>query len=56
MEGMEDLVTNDSYQFAQHDGHLPRSWIIIDTGSTVNIFLNQSLLKNVCRTNRYMCI
>ena len=56
MQGMEDLVTNDSYQFTHCDGHLPSSWIIIDTGSTVNIFLSRSLLKNVCRTNWYMCI
>ena len=40
MQGMEDLVTNNSYQFAQYDGHLPASWIILNTGSTINIFLN----------------
>ena len=56
MQGMEDLVTNDSYQFVQCDGRLPPSWIIIDTGSTVNVFSNRSLLKNVCRTNQYMRI
>ena len=56
MQGVKDLVTNNSYQFAQCDGHFPPLWIIIDTGSTVNIFLNWSLLKNVCRTNQYMHI
>ena len=56
MQGVEDLITNDSYQFAQSDGHLPRSWIIIDTGSMVNVFSNKSLLKNVRATNRYMWI
>ena len=53
---MEDLVTDDSYQFAQCDGCLPPSWIIIDTGSTSNVFSNRSLLKNVRRTNWYMHI
>ena len=38
LQGMEDLVTDDSYQFAQHDGHLPVSWILLDTRSTVNVF------------------
>ena len=56
MQGVEDLVMDDSYQFAECDGHLSRSWIIIDTGSTVNVFSNKSLLKNIRATNRYMQI
>ena len=51
MQGMEDLATNDSYQFVQHNRHLPASWILLDTGLTINIFLNWSLLKNVKETN-----
>ena len=56
MQGVEDLVTDDSYQFAQYDGHLPASWIILDTGSKVNVFSNRSLLKNVHETNCSMHI
>ena len=56
MQGVEDLVTDNSYQFAQYDGCLPALWIIIDTGSTVNVFSNHSLLKNVHRTSHYMHI
>ena len=56
MQGVEDLVTDDSYQLAQCDGHLPTSWIILNIGSTVNVILNCSLLKNVHETNHYMCI
>ena len=56
MQGVEELIMDDSYQFAQCDGHLPWSWIIIDTGSTMNVFSNKSLLKNVRATNRYMQI
>ena len=67
MQGMEDLVTNDSsqfaqyedlvtdnsYQFAQYDRHLPPLWIILDTGLTINMFSNWSLLKNVKEMNHY---
>ena len=56
MQVMEDLVMDDSYQFAQHNGHLPTSWILLDTGSTINIFLNRSLLKNVQHMNHYTWI
>ena len=56
MQGVEDLVINDSYQFAQCDGHLPTSWFILNTGSMVNVFSNCSLLKNVHETNHYMHI
>ena len=53
IQGVEDLITDDLYQFAQCDGRLPRSWIIIDTGLTVNVFSNKSLLKNVRATSEY---
>ena len=58
MQGIDDLITNDSYQFTQHNGHLSKSWwILLDTSSTINVFLNKALLKNVRETNHYMmCI
>ena len=56
MQGMEDLVMDDSYQFVQHDGHLPASCILLDTSLTIYIFLNWSLLKNMKETNCYMHI
>ena len=56
MQGIEDLVTDDSYQFAQHNRHLPASWILLDTGLTINVFLNWSLLKHIQQMNHYMWI
>ena len=57
MQGMEDLVMDNSYQFVQYDGHLSASWIFLDTGLTINVFSNQSLVKNAVKvTNHYMCI
>ena len=41
MQGIKELVTDDSYEFTQADDHLPKFWILLDTGSTVNIFSNK---------------
>jgi hypothetical protein len=31
MQGMEELATKDSFQFAQFDGQLPKKWVLLDT-------------------------
>jgi hypothetical protein len=40
----------------QRNGKLPASWILLDNQSTVNIFSNRKLLKNVRATDRVMSI
>ena len=54
LQGVEDLTTIDSYQFSQTDGQLPASWILLDNQSTVNIFCNRALLKDIKATDRCM--
>jgi hypothetical protein len=44
LQGIEDLATEDLYQFAHVDRCLPATWILLDNQSTVNIFYNWSLL------------
>lgn len=47
MQGIEDLVMEESYQFAQMDGRLPKTWILLNNQSTINIFYNKALLMDV---------
>jgi hypothetical protein len=42
------------YQFAHANGKLPKTWILLDNQSTVNIFSNKALLQDVKATNRKM--
>jgi hypothetical protein len=51
MQWVEDLTTEESFQFAQTDGRLPKSWVFLDNQSTVNIFYNKALLRDVQVTN-----
>jgi hypothetical protein len=56
MQEVMDLVIDESFQFAQVNGQLPETWILLDNQPTVNIFFsNKALLKNdVKPTNRCM--
>ena len=40
----------------QHGGHLPPEWILLDNQSTVDVFTNRHLLKNIRRANTNMFI
>jgi hypothetical protein len=51
---MEELATDESFQFAQLDGRLPKSWVLLDNQSTVNIFCNKALLRDIKVTSRCM--
>jgi hypothetical protein len=51
---MEDLATTKSFQFAQLDGRLPASWVLLDNQLTVNIFCNKDLLKDIKVTSHCM--
>jgi hypothetical protein len=45
MQGTEDPNIEESFQFAQVDGKLPRLWVLVlDNQSTVHIFYNKALL------------
>jgi hypothetical protein len=56
IQGIEDLTTEESYQFAQVEGQLPKTWILLDNQSTVNIFYNKDLLEDVKTTRCCMHI
>ena len=40
----------------QHRGRLPPEWILLDIQSTVDVFTNRGLLKNIRRSNKNMFI
>ena len=40
----------------QHGGHLPPEWILLDNQSTVDVFTNRRLLKNIRRAKTNMFI
>ena len=40
----------------QHGGKLPPEWILLDNQSTVDVFTNRRLLKNIRRSNKNMFI
>ena len=40
----------------QHGGHLPPEWILLDNQSTVDVFTNRRLLKNIRRSKKDMFI
>ena len=40
----------------QHGGHLPPEWILLDNQSTVDVFTNRCLLKNIRRAKTNMFI
>jgi hypothetical protein len=49
-------VSNEGMTFHQEEQILPKSWILLDNQSTVDVFSNRSLLMNVCETNKIMNI
>jgi hypothetical protein len=53
--GVEDGDKQISFHQKQH-GKIPASWILLDNQSTVNVFSNKLLLKNIRTTNRVMNI
>lgn len=56
----EDISEHMAFQFWQTTGnggdHVPKSWILLDSQSTVNVFSNRELLTNVRQVDRTMTI
>ena len=51
-----DRVNALMFSFDQVYGSIPKNWILLDSQSTVDIFCNPQLLKNIRRTAEGMCI
>ena len=49
-----DGVSALMFSFYQANGEIPKTWILLDSQSMVNIFCNPQLLKNIRRTTEGM--
>jgi hypothetical protein len=68
MDGIEEGESNsiDHFQFLQHesgttlqlsnDGRVPKTWILLDNQSTVDVFNNGALLNNIRKSKTFMDI
>ena len=68
MDGIEkgEFNSTDHFQFLQHEsgttlqlganGRIPKTWILLDNQSTVDIFHNSALLKNIRESKTFMDI
>jgi hypothetical protein len=50
------VSSEDGMTFNQEEQMLPKSWILLDNQSTVDVFCNRSLLTSVCEMNKVMII
>ena len=50
------LVSTNGAPQTHHGAHIPKEWILLDSQSTVSIFSNHQLLRNICKSDRWMHI
>ena len=51
-----DFLQNGTTLQLDTNGRLPKTWIVLDNQSTVNIFSNGALLTNICNSKSSMDI
>ena len=50
------VVHDQSHLETRHGGRLPLEWVLLDNQSTIDVFVNRRLLRNIRRINQYMYI
>ena len=50
------VVHDHTHLETRHGGRLPMEWVLLDTQSTIDVFVNRRLLRNIRRINQYMYI
>ena len=50
------MVHDQTHLETRHGGRLPLEWVLLDNQSTIDVFVNRRLLKNIRRIKQYMYI
>ena len=50
------VVHDQTHLETRHGGRLPMEWVLLDNQSTIDVFVNHRLLKNIRRIDQYMYI
>ena len=50
------MVHDQAHLETRHGGRLPLEWVLLDNQSTIDVFVNRRLLKNIRRIKQYMYI
>ena len=50
------IVHDQTHIETRHGGRLPMEWVLLDNQSTIDVFVNRHLLRNIRRIGQYMYI
>ena len=50
------IVHDHTHLETRHGGQLPMEWVLLDNQSTIDVFVNRRLLRNIRQVNQYMYI